>query len=163
MITLEQLQTCFRNNLVTYYISHVAHVNIQGRTFASDHKLLKGIYQDRQGEIDTLAEFIRTLNGFMISQLQAVLVDATIPDGPTEGTSDELLAQVRQALVDLRDDFVDLREAADEDELDHIANYADEQVTALSRHIWFISSTLGEDSPVTDTTSALITSTLMDS
>lgn len=162
-LTLDQLQTCFRNNFVTYFISHVAHVNIMGRNFVSDHKLLKGVYEQRQAEIDRLAEFIRTLNGFMIDQLQAVLVDATIEDGPTRGDADQLLAQVRAALTDLADDFRDLREVADEEELDNIANYADEQVTALSQKIWFISSTLGEDSPVADTTAALVAESLMES
>ena len=160
--TLEQLQVCFRNNFVTYYISHVAHVNIVGRNFTSDHRLLKHIYQDRQEEIDRLAEFIRTLDGMMIDQLQSVLVDATIDDGPTSGTADELLEQTRAALLTLADDFRDLREIADEDDVCNIANYADEQVTAITKFIWQITATL-DDAPVADAAAPVIPALLMQS
>ena len=142
MMTLDQLQVVFRNNFLTYYHSHVAHVNILGRNFVSDHKLLKDIYEGRQEQIDTIAEFIRTVDGFMIDHLGAVLVDATAEDMPVGGTADAMLSHVRDMLMDLANDFRDLREIADEDDLDNIANYADEQVTAITKQIWFLNSTL---------------------
>lgn len=146
-LTLDQLQTCFRNNFICYYSSHVAHVNVRGRNFVSDHKLLKGIYEARQEQIDVIAEFIRTLDGFMIDQLQMVITDATIDDGPTRGSADDLLLLTRDNLAALADDFRDLREAADEDGLDNIANYADEQVTAITKYLWMLDATL-ETTPV---------------
>ena len=52
MNTQEQLTQIFKNNFVAYFRSHAAHVNITGRNFRSDHKLLEGVYERRQEQID---------------------------------------------------------------------------------------------------------------
>lgn len=142
MTTLDQLQTVFRNNLLTWYHSHVAHVNIEGRTFHSDHELLAGVYEARQAEIDTLAEIIRTLEGYMIDHLQEVIVDATQEDTPTRGTSDDLLSGIEDRLRDLVRDYQDLMAVATAEGLEHISNHAQDQVTGLEKQIWMLRSTL---------------------
>lgn len=142
MKTLDQLQQVFCNNFTTYYASHVAHVNVVGRNFVSDHELLKGIYEDRQAEIDTLAEIIRTLDGFMIDNLKDVTVGATIKDAPTQGSADVLLMKIHGHLTDLVLDYQDLMAAATADGLEHISNHAQDQVTALEKQLWQLKSTL---------------------
>ena len=142
MTTLEQLQRLFCDNMITWYHSHVAHVNLVGRNFTSDHKLLKGIYEARQEQIDVIAEIVRTLNGFMIDHLQAVIVDAGLEDRPVRGSSDDLLTHVLGMLEDLVVQYQILGEAASDEELEHIENYAQEQIMALNRQIWFLNSTL---------------------
>jgi len=57
MTTQQQLTQVFCDNFVTYYRSHVAHVNILGRNFRSDHKLLQGVYERRQAQVDVIAAF----------------------------------------------------------------------------------------------------------
>lgn len=142
MTTLDQLQRVFCDNFLTYYHSHVAHVNIVGRNFASDHKLLKGIYKARQEEIDVLAEIIRTVDGMMIDNLQTLIVDAGHEDEPVRGTADELLSHVEIMLQDLCVQFEVLGEVASEEELEHIENYAQEQIMAINRQLWMLRSTL---------------------
>ena len=142
MKTLNQLQVVFRNNFITYYASHVAHVNIMGRNFVSDHELLKGIYEDRQDEIDTIAEIIRTLDGFMIDNLQEVIDGANIKDSPTAGTADMLLTKTLAHLENLVIDYQDLMKDADSDGLEHISNHAQDQVTGLEKQLWMLRSTL---------------------
>jgi DNA-binding ferritin-like protein len=142
MTTLDQLQRVFCDNFLTYYHSHVAHVNIVGRTFASDHRLLKGIYEARQEEIDKIAEIIRTLDGMMIDNLQGVIVDAGHEDAPVRGTADELLAHVEIMLQDLCEQFTILGEVASEEDLEHIENYAQEQIMAINKQLWMLRSTL---------------------
>jgi DNA-binding ferritin-like protein len=142
MTTLDQLQRVFCDNFLTYYHSHVAHVNIVGRNFASDHRLLKHIYQARQEEIDNLAEIIRTLDGMMIDNLQGVIVDAGHEDAPVRGTADELLSHVEIMLQDLCEQFTILGEVASEEDLEHIENYAQEQIMAINKQLWMLRSTL---------------------
>lgn len=142
MKTLDQLQVVFRNNFTTYYASHVAHVNILGRNFVSDHELLKGVYEDRQDEIDTLAEIIRTLDGFMIDNVQDVLDQASIKDEATAGSADELLAKIHAHLEDLVMDYQDLMRVSTSEGLEHISNHAQDQVTGLEKQIWMLKSTL---------------------
>ena len=65
-----------------------------------------------------------------------------LEDLPVQGTADELLAHVQMMLEHMVQQYQILQEVADEDELDHISNYADEQITALSKQIWMLKSTL---------------------
>lgn len=147
MTTLDQLQRVFCDNLLTWYHSHVAHVNITGRNFTSDHKLLKGIYEARQEQIDVLAEIIRTCDGMMLDHLQAVIVDSGLDDLPVRGDADQLLEHVRVMLEDLVVQYQVLGEIASDEDLDHIENYAQEQVMGLTKQIWFLASTLGDPTP----------------
>lgn len=142
MNTANQLLQVFYNNFTAYYRSHVAHVNIMGRNFASDHKLLEGIYEDLQGQIDTIAELLRTLDEFMPSEIQFVLNESTISTAIFEGDSYDLIAGVRDDLETLKSFYEDLMEEAEQDGHKEIANYAQDRILAISKHIWMLNATL---------------------
>jgi len=142
MTTADQLQQVFNANFVAYFQTQVSHVNVQGRNFYSDHKLLGKIYEELQGQVDVLAELIRAQGEFMPTTLSQIILDSVISDTPTEGSADELLNQVRDVLDQLRDQYLELARVADEDEQDDIANYAHERVLALAKRIWMLDSTL---------------------
>ena len=142
MNTADQLLQVFYNNFTAYYRSHVAHVNIMGRNFASDHKLLQKVYEDLQDQIDTIAELLRTLDEFMPSEIQFVLNESTIGTGIFEGTSDELLAGVRDDLETLKSFYEDLMEEAEQDGHKEIANYAQDRILAIAKFIWQLNATL---------------------
>jgi len=142
MTTQEQLTQIFRDNFVTYFRSHVAHVNITGRNFRSDHKLLEGVYTRRQDQIDRIGELLRSLNEYMPCDLQEVIDLSMIDTGELSGSSDHLLQMVMEDLEHLRDEYRDLIVTADEEGLDEIANYAQDQVLDLEKSIWMLRSTL---------------------
>lgn len=142
MDTRTQLTQVFNDNFTTYFRSHVAHVNITGRNFHSDHELLGGIYEDLQGQIDTIAELLRTLDGFMPSELLEVVKNSHIPSFAIEGSSDTLLSEVKDDLEHLKGCYAELMEVAEEEEHDEIANYAQDRILAIAKHIWMIKSTL---------------------
>jgi DNA-binding ferritin-like protein len=142
MNTAEQLLQVFNNNFVAYYRSHVAHVNIMGRNFASDHKLLEGIYEDLQSQIDTIAELLRTLDEFMPDEIQFVLNESNISTTALSGSSDDLLASVRDDLETLKSFYEDLMEEAEADAHKEIANYAQDRILAIAKHIWMLNATL---------------------
>jgi len=136
---LEQL---FRDNFVTYFRSHVAHVNITGRNFRSDHKLLEGIYTRRQDQIDRIGELLRGMDRYMPCDLYTVVVETKIPNDAIEGSADELLLQVQADLETLLADFKELIEIADGEGLDEIANYAQDQALDLEKSLWMLRVTL---------------------
>ena len=142
MNTLEQLTQVFNDNFTTYFRSHVAHVNIVGRNFASDHKLLEKVYEDLQEQIDSIAEKIRTLDGFMPSSLDEVMRDSHIPSFSIEGSAEILLDEVKTDLEHLKGCYEDLIRVSEEEGHDEIANYAQDRVLALAKHIWMIKATL---------------------
>lgn len=144
MTTIEQLTQVFADNFVAYFRSHVAHVNIQGRNFHSDHAMLKEIYEELQDEIDNLGELLRSLDAFMPNNLNLVLDTSAIVDSAVEGSADDLLMLVLDDLEQLKGSYEQLMEVSDEDEPEHeeISNYAQERILALAKHIWQFKSTL---------------------
>ena len=80
------LEETFAANFVSYYRSHVAHVNLRARTFYQDHKLLQKVYEYFQDNIDTIAEKLRTIRAYMPTDLATVTTLSPIVDTPTTGT-----------------------------------------------------------------------------
>lgn len=142
MTTAEALTQIFNDNFVAYFRSHAAHANVTGRNFASDHKLLQKTYEDLQAQIDTLGELLRTLQEFMPCDIQAILDDSNLDTGAIEGTADELIEQGMSDLEYLVTEHRELIEIATEEKQDQIANYAQDRVLALEKHIWMYRSTL---------------------
>ena len=143
MTTLaEQLTQVFNDNFVAYYRSHAAHANVTGRTFRSDHKMLGGVYERRQAEIDKLGELLRTIQEFMPTDLFDILNNTTLPTDPIEGSADELLQLVQDDLEALRDCYIELELVATAEDHEEIANYAQDQILDLNKSIWMLTSTL---------------------
>jgi DNA-binding ferritin-like protein len=143
MTTLaEQLTQVFNDNFVAYYRSHAAHANVTGRTFRSDHKMLGGVYERRQAEVDKLGELLRTIQEFMPNDLFDILNNTTLPTDPIEGSADELLQLVQDDLEALRDCYIELELVATAESHEEIANYAQEQILDLNKSIWMLTSTL---------------------
>jgi starvation-inducible DNA-binding protein len=142
MTTVEALQQIFKDNFVAYFRSHAAHVNIVGRNFASDHKLLQKTYEDLQSQIDVLGELLRTLQEFMPCDIQEVLDESHLDTGAIEGTADELITLGMEDLEHLAKEHRELVGVATEEGEDQIANYAQDRVLALEKHIWMYRSTL---------------------
>ena len=143
MTTLaEQLTQVFNDNFVAYYRSHAAHANVTGRTFRSDHKMLGGVYERRQAEVDKLGELLRTIQEFMPNDLFDILNNTTLSTEPIEGSADELLQLVQDDLEALRDCYIELEVVATAEGHEEIANYAQEQILDLNKSIWMLTSTL---------------------
>lgn len=142
MTTAEQLTQIFYNNFTAYFRSHAAHVNITGRNFRSDHKLLQGVYERRQEQIDKIGEILRTMQEYMPCDIQDVVFNSSIPTDAIEGSADTLLETVMMDLEHLLEDYKTLIVIADSESLEEISNYAQDQALDLEKSIWMIRSTL---------------------
>jgi DNA-binding ferritin-like protein len=142
MTTQEQLTQVFNNNFVAYYRSHVAHVNILGRNFYSDHKLLQKIYERRQEQIDKLAELLRSIDDYMPCEIQDVLNQSEIGTGIFEEDADGFLHGVKDDLELLKGSYEGLMTVAEKEGHEEIANYAQEQILDLAKSIWMLDATL---------------------
>ena len=142
MSTQQQLQHVFADNFVAYYRAHVAHVNIQGRNFVSDHKLLGKIYEDLQGQTDTIAELLRTVQEFMPASLEQVIGSSQISTDDVAGSAEDLLMLVRDDLAELKLCYQELMEVAEDDGHKEIANYAQDRILKLAKYIWMLDSVL---------------------
>jgi len=142
MTTAQQLNQVFCDNFVAYFRSHTAHINITGRTFRSDHKMLQGVYERRQAQIDILGELLRTIGEFMPISIAEILIGSHIEDADVVGSADELLATVRDDLDHLRGCYEELMTTAEDEGHREIANYAQDQILDIAKSIWMLDSTL---------------------
>jgi len=139
------LTQTFNSNFVAYYRSHVAHANTVGRNFYADHKLLQKIYEDLQGNIDTLAELLRTIRAKMPMSLMAVTADSAILDDDCMGDSDELLRLVYVDQQLLIEQYRDLYQTAELEGVVEIANYAQDRILTHQKFSWMLRSTLEDE------------------
>jgi DNA-binding ferritin-like protein len=141
---INKLTDVFNTNFVSYYKTHVAHVNIVGRNFYSDHKLLGKIYEALQADIDTIAEFLRTLAAVMPESIGTVVSGSKIDDDDVFGSADELLEGVLRDLTAMIALYRELDELAEEADEDQISNFAQDRETVLTKFCWMLRSTLEE-------------------
>ncbi len=139
---INKLTEVFNTNFVAYYRTHVSHVNITGRNFYSDHKLLQKIYEELQADIDTIAEFLRTLAAVMPESLATVIDGSKITDLDVYGSADELLESVLTDLTALTTLYRELEQFAEEEDEDQIGNFAQDRETVLTKFAWMLRSTL---------------------
>lgn len=142
MTTTEQLTQVFNNNFVAYYRSHLAHVNITGRNFTSDHQLLSGIYESLQSQIDTIGELLRSLDDYMPCEIQDVLNQSEISTGIFEENSDGFLYGVKDDLELLKGSYESLMTISEREGHEEIANYSQDRILALAKQIWMLNATL---------------------
>ena len=145
------LQQLFATNFVAYYRAHVAHVNVMGRNFTSDHKLLGKIYEDLQGAIDPIAEIIRTRSDFMPTSLGQVLSNSDIEDEDVEGSADDLLNTVLEDQLELIELYREGVVTAEEDGAVEIANYFQDRLLKHDTYVWQLRSTLDQSAISNDT------------
>lgn len=141
----QALLKLFCSNFVAYYKSHAAHVNVVGRHFVSDHELLGGIYEELQGEIDTLGELLRTIKVEMPLTITDTIDGSEIADTlyPDANEGLDFLEQVYDDIETLIDVHLDLEEATQSSrEYNHLANYAQDRVKSLQKHCWMLRSTI---------------------
>ena len=140
--TQNQLNQTFCDNFVAYSRAHIAHINVVGRNFYSDHKLLGKIYEYLQGNIDSLGEMVRSVGAFVPVNLTSIVVDAVIEEDAVTGTADDMLDSIRDTLAQLADSYRLLSEVASDDEAEEVENFAQEQILAINKYIWQLDATL---------------------
>lgn len=138
------LEETFAANFISYYRSHVAHVQIKGPNFYSDHKLLESIYEYFQDNIDTIAEKLKTIRADMPPDLTTISQLSPIADVPTLGDCYQLLETVDESLETMIDQYHVLNDAAEAVDYIDIANFAQDQIGQLAKFRWMVEATLDE-------------------
>jgi starvation-inducible DNA-binding protein len=134
------LTAAFSSNFALYYISHVAHVNVVGRNFQSDHALFAGIYEDLQEQIDTYAEFLRTIDGFMPRSLRSVTRDSVVAVQLDEDCDFiACLLKENKAMIDCLELLYEEAEKANELGL---SNYVQDRLDAHKKFQWMLKASL---------------------
>ena len=93
-----QLKETWSDVVVSYHRFHTLHLNIRGRTFSQDHKMLEFLYNQAFDEIDALGEIIRAAKYFVPETMSEIIITASLPDDKTGSSSDEFLSHALAAV-----------------------------------------------------------------
>jgi len=137
------LERVWATNFVAYQKAHTAHMNIRGRNFYSDHKLLKHIYRYLQDNIDTLGEEIQACGvGRVPETISMILETSVIKDNMPAMDADSLLHDVLDDLYALIDCYHEMDEIGREVNYPDVSNMAADHIGRIAAFCWKIEATL---------------------
>jgi DNA-binding ferritin-like protein len=139
-----KLLTAYCDQLVAYYQFHSMHINVTGRNFVGDHKLLGSIYEDSQSGIDKVGEILRTIEVKVPATLSTVLDCAEITEVDTQSYSADDMLQLAydtvETLIECYQEVIE--ECGDSADCAHISNYFQDRVLKLKTFCWKLRVTL---------------------
>ena len=137
------LERVFATNFVAYYKAHAAHMNIRGRNFYNDHKLLRHIYSYLQDNIDTLGEEIQACGAGRIPEtLNMILSTSDIADSMPAMDADDLLHGVLDDLYALIECYHEMDEAGQAIRYPDVSNMAADHIQKIAAFCWKLEATL---------------------
>jgi DNA-binding ferritin-like protein len=137
------LERVYATNFVAYQKAHAAHINVRGRNFYSDHKLLKHIYRYLQDNIDTLGEEIQACGvGRVPETINMILETSVILDSMPSLDADSLLHDVLDDLYTLIDCYHEMDQAGQAANYPDVSNMAADHIGHIAAFCWKIEATL---------------------
>jgi len=137
------LERVWATNFVAYQKAHSAHINIRGRNFYNDHKLLKHIYRYLQDNIDTLGEEIQACGvGRVPETISMILETSEIKDDMPDLAADDLLHGVLDNLYTMIDVYHEMDDAGQALNYPDVSNMAADHIGKIATFCWKLEATL---------------------
>lgn len=136
------LTETFSANFVSYYRAHAAHINVVGRNFYADHKLLEKAYTYFQDNIDTIGEKLRTVRAPVPNDIMTIIGVSPLADTPVHGDATDYLATVLDSIDVMIDQYHAVYESAEAVDYIDISNFAQDEIGKLAKLRWQIEATL---------------------
>ena len=141
---VDLLKTLLGTQFAYYVKAHAFHWNVESPDFYQYHKFFQKIYEDAYEAIDTIAEYIRSIEEYAPGSLERFIELSRIP-GQTKVPRarlmiEELLAD-SQIMVDLLNQCF---AAATQENKQDIANFIAERLSQTNKFAWQLRSSLKE-------------------
>jgi len=138
------LKTLLGTQFAYYVKAHGFHWNVESPDFYQYHKFFQKIYEDAYEAIDTIAEYIRSLEEYAPGSLNRFL-ELSVIEGQTKIPRarlmiEELLSDSGKMVELLNQCFA----AATQENKQDIANFIAERLSQTNKFAWQLRSTLKE-------------------
>jgi len=139
----EKLNKYLADTGVMYIKLHNLHWNVSGTQFKAVHEYLEAIYDVFTENMDAIAELLRMHGEYPAASLKDFLELSDVKELASEKVGiKQALSIVLEDLTALNQKAVEIRSAADEDDIFDVVAMMEEQSAFYVKTIWFISSTL---------------------
>jgi hypothetical protein len=137
------LERVYASNFVAYQRAHASHMNIRGRNFMSDHKILKKIYQYLENNVDVLGEEIQACGvGRVPENIDGILTLSTIDDSLPPMDADGLLMNTLDNLYVMIDLYHEMDQAGKDANYPDVSNMAADHIQRIATFCWMLEATL---------------------
>lgn len=141
---MTELQTALTKVLsdtfVMYFKTHQFHWNVEGPNFPQYHSFLDGIYNELWSATDTIAEHIRTVDGYTPSSLAELISNSMITEEKSPSTDNggfaALVAANNMVLISLMRAY----QAAETASEVGVSNFLQDRIDAHNKHGWMLKS-----------------------
>lgn len=137
----DSLKNALSNTFVLYFKAHSYHWNVEGPDFEQYHSFLGKFYEEVFGEVDTIAELIRTLDVYAPTSLAKLTTGSDIEE--TEGVIPSGLAMIENLKTNndrlLASLYTAYKDAEDASEFG-ISNAIQDLITTHEKQAWMLRS-----------------------
>lgn len=138
----DNLKTLLGSTFVVYTKTHGFHWNIEGPDFPQYHKFLKKMYENIYETIDTIAEYIRTLDNYSPGSLSRMLELSIIEEQYKIPRAELMLEELLENSETMTRLVVEIFDIATEQNAQGIANYMAELQDLYTKNAWMLRATL---------------------
>jgi len=138
----DKLKTLLGSTFVVYTKTHGFHWNIEGPDFPQYHKFLNKMYENIYETIDTIAEYIRTLDSYSPGSLGRMLELSIIEEQYKIPRAELMLEELLENSETMTRLVVEIFDVATEQNAQGIANYMAELQDLYTKNAWMLRATL---------------------
>jgi len=138
----DNLKTLLGSTFVLYTKTHGFHWNIEGSDFPQYHKFLQEMYEEIYESIDTIAEYIRSLDSYSPGSLARMLELSIIEEQYKIPRAELMLAELLEDVGKMTSLVTDIFDVATKDRAQGIANYLAELQDLYTKKAWMLRSIL---------------------
>lgn len=127
---------------VLYTKLHNYHWYVKGSQFFTLHEKFEELYDEAAEVVDEIAERLLAIGGKPVASLKEYLETTTLQEAGNETTAKEMVAALIADYKKIKDELVELAEAADEQN-DFVTNdLAIGLIEKIDTHVWMLSAYL---------------------
>jgi len=142
MMLADNLKTLLGSTFVVYTKTHGFHWNIEGPDFPQYHKFLKKMYENIYETIDTIAEYIRTLDSYSPGSLSRMIELSIIEEQYKIPRAELMLEELLENSETMTRLVVEIFDIATKQNAQGIANYMAELQDLYTKNAWMLRATL---------------------
>ena len=140
----DNLKTLLGSTFVVYTKTHGFHWNIEGSDFPQYHQFLLTMYEEIYESIDTIAEYIRTLESYSPGSLARMLELSIIEEQYKIPRAELMLAELLEDTEKMAALVADIFDIATQERKQGIANYLAELQDLYTKKAWMLRATLNK-------------------
>ena len=137
---IEQLKVILGTTFGLYFKAHSYHWNVEGPDFAQYHKFLGKFYESVYGNVDPIAEHIRSLDSYAPTSLSRMVELSDVPETDSIPSALAMLADLKKDndkyIIHLRAGIV----AADQAGEPAVSNFLQDILDQHQKQAWMLRS-----------------------